>query len=138
MPAAIPEIIKSKVISQWLHGLSRDIIAQDNNISAGAVSNITNEWSTALGKPEADAFRELAKSLNIAGLTPAQCAIGFRTMKLLSEQNIDADAAAQFIGDTYKKCKEFEVTPSKFATSIKELVKVSDDHHIPLLRLKSI
>jgi hypothetical protein len=43
MPAAIPETIKSKVISQWLRGLSRDTIAQDNNISAGAVSNITNE-----------------------------------------------------------------------------------------------
>ena len=57
-------------------------------------------------------------------------------MKLLSEQNIDADAAAQFIGDTYKKCKEFEVTPSKFATSIKELVKVSDDHHIQLHKIE--
>ena len=60
MPAAIPEIIKSEVISQWLLGLKRDIIAQDNYISAGAVSNIINDWSIALGKPEADAFRELA------------------------------------------------------------------------------
>jgi hypothetical protein len=110
MPAAIPESIKSKVISQWLQGLSRDVIAQDNNISTGAVSNITNEWSIAIGKPEAYEFRELAKTLNIAGLTPAQCAIGFRTMKLLSEQNIDADAAAQLIGDVYKKCKEHEIT----------------------------
>ena len=136
MPAAIPETIKSKVISQWLLGLSRDIIAQDNNISAGAISNIINDWSIALGKPEADAFRELAKVLNSAGLTPAQCAIGFRTMTLLSEQNIDADAAAQLIGDTYKKCKEFEVTSSKFATSIKELIKVSDDHHIQLHKIE--
>jgi hypothetical protein len=109
MPAAIPETIKSKVISQWLRGLSRDTIAQDNNISAGAVSNITNEWRIALGKPEADAFRELAKALNIASITPAQCAIGFRTMTLLSKQNIDEDVAAQLIIETYKKCKEFEV-----------------------------
>ena len=43
MPAAIPEIIKSKVISQWLQGHWRDIIAEDNNISAGAVSNIISE-----------------------------------------------------------------------------------------------
>ena len=93
----IPEIIKSRVISQWLQGLNRDIIAQDNNISTGAVSNITNDWSIALGKPEADALRELAKSLNIIGLTPAQCAIGFRTMKLLSAQGIVAEAAADFI-----------------------------------------
>ena len=40
MPAAISETIKPKVISQWLLGLRRDIIAQDNNISAGAISNI--------------------------------------------------------------------------------------------------
>ena len=136
MPPAIPETIKSKVISQWLLGLKRDIIAQDNNISAGAVSNIINDWSIALGKPEADAFRELAKVLNAAGLTPAQCAIGFRTMTLLSEQNLDADAAAQLIGDTYKKCKELEVTPSKFATCIKELIKVSEDHHIQLHKIE--
>jgi len=136
MPAAIPETVKSKVISQWLRGLSKDTIAQDNNISAGAVSNITNEWSIALGKPEADAFRELAKTLNVAGITPAQCAIGFRTMTLLSEQNIDEDVAAQLIIETYKKCKEFEITSSKFATCIKELVKVSDDHQIPLLKVE--
>src|SRR3954451_14592393 len=136
MPAAISETIKPKVISQWLLSLRRDIIAQDNNISAGAVSNIIDNWSIALGKPEADALRELAKVLNSAGLTPAQCAIGFRTMTLLREQNIDADASAQLIGDTYKKCKEFEVTSSKFATCIKELIKVSDDHHIQLHKIE--
>ncbi|HZI71277.1 MAG TPA: hypothetical protein VFD60_08955, partial [Nitrososphaeraceae archaeon] len=136
MPAAIPETIKPKVISQWLLGLRRDIIAQDNNISAGAVSNIINNWSIALGKPEADAFRELAKTLNVAGLTPAQCAIGFRTMTLLREQNIDADGSAQLIGDIYKKCKEFEITSSKFATCIKELVKISDHHQIPLPKVE--
>src|SRR5689334_19850668 len=132
MPAAIPDIIKSKVISQWLQGLSRDTIAQDNNISTGAVSNITNDWSIALGKPEADAFRELAKSLNFSDLTPAQSAIGFRTIQLLSEQNIDPDTAAQFIGDSYKKCKDFGITPNEFANCIKDLVKVSNDQHVPL------
>ncbi|MFZ0327677.1 MAG: hypothetical protein WAL66_10285, partial [Nitrososphaeraceae archaeon] len=64
-----------------------------------------NEWSIALGKPEEDALRELARSLKIVGLTPAQCGIGFRTMELLSEQGIDAEAAAHFIGDTYERCK---------------------------------
>jgi len=136
MPAAIPETVKSRVISHWLQGHWRDKIAEDNKISAGAVSNIINEWSTALGKPEADAFRELAKSLNNAGLTPAQCAIGFRTMNMLSEQNTDAEAATQFIGDTYKKCKEFEITPSKFAISIKEIIKTSEEHHIPLSKIE--
>jgi hypothetical protein len=106
MPSAIPETIKSRVISQWLQGLGRDIIAQDNNISTGAVSNITNEWSVDIGKSEADAFRELTKAMNAAGITPAECAIGFRTIKLLSGQNIDPEAATQLIGDIYNKCKD--------------------------------
>jgi len=59
-----------------------------------------------IGKSEADAFRELAKAMNTAGLTPAQCAIGFRTIKLLSGQNIDPEAATQLIGDIYNKCKD--------------------------------
>jgi hypothetical protein len=136
MPAAIPETIKSRVISQWLQGLGRDIIAQDNSISTGAVSNITNEWSVDIGKSEADTFRELAKAMKTAGLTPAQCAIGFRTIKLVSGQNIDPEAATQLIGDIYNKCKDSGVLPSEFATCIKDLVKVSNDDHVPLSKVK--
>jgi hypothetical protein len=66
MPKAIPEMIKSRVIVQWLQGLSRDAMARDNNISTGAVSNIINEWTNALGKYEIYALRELANSLKIA------------------------------------------------------------------------
>ena len=126
MPTAIPEMIKSRVIVQWLQGLSRDAMARDNNISTGAVSNIINEWTNALGKYETDALRELAKSLKIAELSPAQCAIGFRTMKILSEYGIDGETAEHFISDTYKKCKDAGVTPSKIVTYIEELNKFSD------------
>jgi hypothetical protein len=136
MPAAIFETIKSKVRSQWLLGHKREVIAENNNISTGAVSNITNEWSIALGKPEADAFRELAKAMNAAGLTPAQWAIGFRTIKFLSGQNIDPEAATQLIMDIYNKCKDSGVLPSEFATCIKDLVKVSNDDHVPLSKVK--
>jgi len=136
MPAAIPETIKSRVIIQWLQGLSRDAIARDNNISTGAVSNVVNEWTNTLGKYEADALRELAKSLKIAGLSPAQCAVGFRTMKILSEHGIeDGETAEHFISDTYKKCEKLGVTPSKIATYIEDLVKFSDQ--VPLHQIDS-
>jgi hypothetical protein len=131
MPAAIPQMIKSRVIVQWLQGLSRDSIAHDNNISTGAVSNIINEWTNALGKYEADALRELAKSLKLAGLSPAQCAVGFRTMKILSEQGIDIETAEHFISDTYKKCKSVGVTPSEIVTHIDDLIKFSDQVRLP-------
>jgi predicted RNase H-like nuclease (RuvC/YqgF family) len=131
MPAAIPQMIKSRVIVQWLQGLSRDAIAQDNKISTGAVSNIINEWTNSLGKYEADALRELAKLLKIAGLSPAQCAVGFRTMKTLSEQGIDGETAEHFISDTYKKCNNLGVTPTKIVTHIEDLIKFSDQVRLP-------
>jgi hypothetical protein len=45
MPAAIDPIIKQRVIAQYLQGVSRDTIAADNNIGAGTVSNIIDDWN---------------------------------------------------------------------------------------------
>ena len=126
MPTAIPEMIKSRVIVQWLQGLSRDAMARDNNISTGAVSNIINELTNALGRYETDAHEGIGKIAQDCRLSPAQCAIGFRTMKILSEHGIDGETAEHFISDTYKKCKDAGVTPSKIVTYIEELNKFSD------------
>jgi len=131
MPAAIPEMIKSQVITQWLQGFSRDDIAHNNNISTGAVSNIIKEWTNALGRYEADALRELGKSLKTAHLSPAQCATGFRTMKVLSDQGIDGETAEHIISDTYKKCSSLEIAPSKIVTHIEDLIKFSDNIRLP-------
>jgi len=131
MPAAIPGIIKSRVITQWLQGHSRDDIARSNNISTGAVSNIINEWTNALGRYEADALRELGKSLKTAHLSPAQCAIGFRTMKVLSDQGLDGETAEHIISDTYKKCSSLGITPSKVVAYIEDLIKFSGNIRLP-------
>ena len=70
---------KSMVIQGWLAGEQRDKrYAVDNGLSAGAVTNIVNEWRQALGFHLADALRDLAVVLKRVGITPAQCALGFR------------------------------------------------------------
>ena len=49
MPAKLPDNFKSLVIQGWLNGTQRDKIAGDNGLSAGAVTNIVDEWRLALG-----------------------------------------------------------------------------------------
>ena len=49
MPTKLPNITKSLVIQQWLEGKSRDVIAAENGLSAGALINLVNEWKHALG-----------------------------------------------------------------------------------------
>ena len=45
MPAAIDAQVKKQVVNQWIAGGdSRDRIAADNDIGAGTVTNIINEW----------------------------------------------------------------------------------------------
>jgi hypothetical protein len=48
MAAPIDEIVKRRVIQQWLSGESRDKIAADNNIGSGTVSSIVNNYKIGL------------------------------------------------------------------------------------------
>jgi hypothetical protein len=88
MPSKLPDNLKSLVIQQWLAGIQRDKIAVDNGLSAGAVTNTVNEWRSALGFYAADALRDLGVTLKRIGITPAQCAIGFRVAMMLNRLGV--------------------------------------------------
>ena len=60
MPAAIDSQVKKQIINKWLSGDSRDRIAADNDIGAGTVSNIINEWKKGVEDSDYDSIRELA------------------------------------------------------------------------------
>ena len=49
MPSKLPDSFKSLVIQKWLSGTQRDRIGAENGLSAGAVTNLVNEWSRGLG-----------------------------------------------------------------------------------------
>jgi hypothetical protein len=58
MPAAIDEIIKRKVIQAWISGSPRDNIAVENNIGAGTVSAIVNNYKAGLEDLDFDSIRQ--------------------------------------------------------------------------------
>jgi hypothetical protein len=103
MPAPIPEAIKSKVMDLWFFGYSRDYIASSSNISTGAVSNIAKEWEDKMGRDVVWGLREIGVILKREGLSPAQCAIGFRFMKMFKDQGVGGEAAEHFVSDIYKE-----------------------------------
>src|SRR5215211_7356675 len=61
MRPKIPEPVKSNVINGWLHGISRDEVAKNNDIGAGTVSAIIKE--AMQNDPEFDLQRQVALSL---------------------------------------------------------------------------
>jgi hypothetical protein len=78
MRTKLPDQIKSLVLQQWLQGTSRDAIATNNGLSAGAVTSIVSEWRQTLGSATAFELRELARNLKRVTLRPAQCTVGVR------------------------------------------------------------
>lgn len=59
MPAPIDEIVKRRVIQQWLAGEAREKITADNDIGAGTVSIIVDDYKAGLDNFDLDSFREL-------------------------------------------------------------------------------
>ena len=69
MPAAIDPMIKQRVISQYLQGVSRDTIAADNGIGTGTVSNIIDEWKKRTQDSDYESIRELSVFCKKQGIT---------------------------------------------------------------------
>jgi hypothetical protein len=59
MPAPIDEVVKRRVVQQWLAGESREEIIAGNDIGAGTVSIIIEEYKAGLDNFNLDSFREL-------------------------------------------------------------------------------
>jgi cell division protein FtsB len=125
MPSRLPDNIKSLVIQQWLKGEQRDKIAVDNGLSAGAVTNIVNEWRQALGFSIVDALRELALTLKRIGITPAQCAVGFRVAMMMNKLGVKEDSFESFMSDVYNRSSKLGLTPETIASYLTNLLEFS-------------
>jgi hypothetical protein len=134
MPVKLPNNTKSLVIQQWLEGKSRDVIAAENGLSAGAVTNLVNEWRQALGLGAAVELRDLAITLNKIGITPAQCALGFRVAMIMSKIGVKEDNIEPFITDIYNRCRDLGISPENIADHLKDLFEFSKTT-IPLLQI---
>lgn len=126
MPSRLPANTKSLVIQQWLKGYQRDKISANSGLSAGAVTNIVNEWKQALGFAIADELRELAITLKNIGITPVQCAIGFRIGMIMNRLGVKEDDFESFVTEVYNRCKNLELRPESIASLLADLLDFSN------------
>jgi hypothetical protein len=87
----IPEPVRRNVISEWLHGLSRDEVAKNNDIGAGTVSAIIKEAMQE--DPEFDLQRQVAlylKKENNLDIKSFASLIRIRN-KLIKEMGLNND-----------------------------------------------
>lgn len=127
MPIRLSENIKSTVIQRWLAGHQRDKIALDCGISAGAVTNVIDEWSTGLGYDIAGQLRDLSVILRKVGMNPVQCATGLRVATIMRRLGIQDDQFESFISSVYNRCyNELGLRAERIGFHITNLAKLSD------------
>ena len=124
MPAPIDEIIKRRVVQQWLAGETRDRIAIDNNIGSGTV----NSYKIGLDNLDLDSFRGLMVEAKKEGLIPSDLASHVRLNNYLVKSGAEEDKIESFIANVSTN----DVSPEKVIQYMNQLYDVSKEESIPL------
>src|SRR5919198_3505706 len=131
MPAPIDEIVRRRVVQQWLSGESRDKISADNNIGEGTVASIVDGYKIGLDNLNFASFRELMLEAKKRGMTPRDLASHFRLINYLIKSGpvedkiesfitnvnsgyIPADKAIDLVNQIYELSKSESVPPDQF------------------------
>ncbi len=96
MGGRIPSLIKIEVIRKWLNGVSRDNIAINNNIAAGSVSNIIQEFKNK-EVPDIDLLREVSIALKRQDMDLIHFASSMRLRKMLDNLEVSEERIEKFL-----------------------------------------
>jgi hypothetical protein len=127
LPLAIDELIKRRVVQQWLSGHPRDKIAVDNNIGAGTVTSIVNNYKVALESSDLGTVRELAVEANKQGLSLKDLASLIRLYNYFRESGASEEEIESFIA---KVCSG-GILKEKVVEYVNQLYCISKEQSIP-------
>jgi hypothetical protein len=69
--------------------------------------------------------RELAVTLKKIGITPAQCALGFRAAMTMNRLGVKEDDFESFMSDVYNRSKNLGLTSESIASYLANLIQFS-------------
>jgi hypothetical protein len=97
MPAPIDDIIKKRVVQQWLGGEARDKIAAENNLGAGTVTSIVSNYKVGLETVDFDSIRQLALEIRKQGFNWSHLSSHFRLYNFIGNLGASQDEIETFI-----------------------------------------
>ena len=131
MPAPIDEVIKRRVIQEWLSGEARAKIAIDNNIGSGTVSSIVNNYKIGLDNLDLDSFRGLMVEAKKRSMTPNDLASYFRLYNYFRSSGAAEEDIESFIANVSIN----GASPEKVIELVNQLYNISNTESIPLDRV---
>jgi flagellar biosynthesis chaperone FliJ len=131
----IPHKIKVQVLYQWIQGISRDKIAENNDIGRGTVSNIIEQLKTNV--PDIDLMRQTALQIKKENIAIFSFAASIRLRRLLEDLEITEDKIESLLEEINIYCFKQEITPKDFVLKINEVSDLAMDLQTPIHKLPS-
>jgi uncharacterized protein (UPF0335 family) len=131
MPSAIDEVIRIKVIQQWINGFLRDKIASDLRIGNGTVSGIVSDFKKNLQGSNIDSLRELAVEVKKQGLSLSDLAQHIRLRNYFIKSGASEEKVESFITNVSSN----DVPPERIIELVNQLHEISKSESIPLDQL---
>jgi hypothetical protein len=129
MPSAIPDEIRNRATKQWFSGDTRAKIASDNNIGAGTVSNIINEWKKGVEDSDYESVRELTVPLKKQGIGLNELAPSVRLYNYIKKLGADVDQIESFIVNCVNRANS--LPPEKIIDLTNQLFDIAKSESIP-------
>jgi hypothetical protein len=134
MPAPIDEIVKRRVVQQWLSGEARDKIVADNNIGAGTVSIIVDDYKIGLDNLDFGSFRELMLEAKKRGMTPSDLASHFRLFNYL----VKSGASEEKVESLITNVNSGYIPLGKAIELINQIYEISNAQSVPPINYQII
>jgi uncharacterized protein YaaN involved in tellurite resistance len=128
MPPPIQEVIRRRVIEQWLSGEARDKIAAENNLGAGTVTSIVSNYKVGLETLDFDSIRQLSIEIRKQGLNWLDLASHFRLYNYFRKSGAAEDEIESFIANV----STGDASPEKIIQYVNQLYDDSKEQSIPL------
>jgi hypothetical protein len=132
MGGKIPREIKEKVIREWLQGIRREKIAENNDLAGGSVTNIVKDASLQEEYHDMVLFRHLAVILNENGLEPSIVGFAIRLLKIMEDNGIDVNQIEPIISDFAIYCFKHQISFDKLIQSGYEALSLEKELGVPV------
>ena len=126
MPAPIDEIVKRRVVQQWLAGEAREKIIADNDIGAGTISIIVDDYKAGLDNFDLDSFRDLTLESKKRGLTSSDLASFFRLYNFFRGSGAKENEIESFITNI----NSGYITPGKAIELVNQIHDISKSESV--------
>jgi hypothetical protein len=135
MGGIIPRNVKTRVIRQWLSGLTRQKIAEENDIGDGTVTGIIQEARRQEEYNDIDLLREVALRLKEEELELPLIGFAIRLERIMEEGDIKEDQIESIIQDIATYCLRHKMSYDTLILSGREALFLEQKYGVPIEKI---